>query len=186
MSLAKRVVPGVSKRDDFPVVGTRSALLVIDVQRHLSLPHSGEEAVQNSYFFNEACPAAVENIAKLVGSFRLVRDESEVGSEVIWTYLQSATRDGRDISLDYKLSGPDLANIPGPQTDPVDLFLPHLQPHLAEGKGDILIPKTSCNVFVSTNIDYMLRNLHVEQCEYQYWNELPSSYYLFENVSCLI
>ena len=166
MSLAKRVVPGVSTRRDFPVVGTRSALLVIDVQKYLSLPHSEEEANQNSYFFNKACPASVQNIAKLVESFRLVRDESRGGSEVIWTYLQSATRDGRDISLDYKLSGPDLANIPGPQTDRTDLFLPQLQPDPAKGKGDILLPKTSCNVFVSTNLDYMLRNLHVEQCEY--------------------
>uniref|UniRef100_A0A7S3L5M0 Isochorismatase-like domain-containing protein n=1 Tax=Amphora coffeiformis TaxID=265554 RepID=A0A7S3L5M0_9STRA len=163
MSLAKRVVPGVSTRGDFPVVGARSALLVIDVQKHTSLPHSEEGAAQNPYFFNEACPAAVENIAKLVESFRIVRDESKNGSEVIWTYLQSATRDGRDISLDYKLSGPDLANIPGPQTDRTDIFLPHLQPDLARGKGDILLPKTSCNVFVSTNVDYMLRNLHVEQ-----------------------
>ena len=165
MSLAKRVVPGVSRRNVFPLVGSKSALLVIDVQKYLSLPRSEEEAAEKSYFFNEAFPPAMENIAKLVDSFRLVRDESKCGSEVIWTYLQAATRDGRDISLDYKLSGPDLSSIPGPRTTVSDLFLEKVQPDLVKGKGDIVLPKTSCNVFCSTNIDYMLRNLHVEQCE---------------------
>jgi ureidoacrylate peracid hydrolase len=32
-----------------------------------------------------------------------------------------------------------------------------------EGRGDIKIPKTWCSVFPSTNLSYVLRNLHVEQ-----------------------
>ena len=36
-------------------------------------------------------------------------------------------------------------------------------PDQATGKGDILIPKTSCSVFQSTNLDYVLRNLNIEQ-----------------------
>lgn len=165
MSLARRVLPGVSKRTDFPLQGDRTALLIIDVQNYLSLPRSEEEAAGKSYFFNDASPGSVENIAKLADSFRLVRDNesTKTGFEVIFTYLQAATQDGRDISLDYKLSGPDLTNIPRPQTEPNELFLGHLQPDCTVGKGDILLPKTSCNVFVSTNIDYLLRNLHVEQ-----------------------
>ncbi|KAL3904030.1 MAG: hypothetical protein SGILL_010223, partial [Bacillariaceae sp.] len=32
-----------------------------------------------------------------------------------------------------------------------------------DGKGDIVVPKTACSVFTSTNLDYTLRNLFVEQ-----------------------
>ena len=44
-----------------------------------------------------------------------------------------------------------------------DIFLDNLRPDLSCGKGDILLPKTSCSVFQSTNLDYLLRNLGVEQ-----------------------
>lgn len=167
MSLASRVVPGSSKRTDFPLMGDRCALLIIDVQKYLSLPRSSAEAANKSYFFEQACPAALQNIQKLTEAFRLVRDDPMASRksayEVIFTYLQSGTRDGRDISLDYKLSGPDLSNIPDVHTEPRDIFLDALPADTSTGKGDILLPKTSCNVFVSTRIDYMLRNLGIEQ-----------------------
>jgi nicotinamidase-related amidase/Sec-independent protein translocase protein TatA len=85
------------------------------------------------------------------------------GCEVIFTYLQSTTKDNRDISLDYQLSGPLLAQIPNVTTSMEDLFLPELMPSIHAGKGDILLPKTSCSVFQSTNLDYILRQLQVEQ-----------------------
>jgi nicotinamidase-related amidase len=90
--------------------------------------------------------------------------------EVIFTYLQSMTNDGRDISLDYKLSGPLLAGIPRShvrgssrqENDDNDaLFLPDCRPSPA-GRGDLRLPKTSCNVFASTNLDYLLRQLGVD------------------------
>lgn len=166
MSLSSRVIPGVSKRTDFSLVGDKCALLVVDIQKYLSVPSSPEEAAEKAYFFNEACPSAIDKISKLAEAFRVVRDDPtgrKSGCEVIFTYLQSATKDGRDISVDYKLSGPDLANIPRIGTDHKELFLKELEPDIATGKGDILLPKTSCNVFVSTNIDYLLRNLGIEQ-----------------------
>lgn len=166
MSLASFVVPGTSKRTDFPLVGDRCALLIVDIQKYLSLPRSPEEAAEKAYFFDDASPSAIDRIRKLTEAFRVVRDDPtgrKSGFEVIFTYLQSATRDGRDISLDYKLSGPDLANIPRFGMDYHDIFLESLPVDPNTGKGDILLPKTSCNVFVSTNIDYMLRNLGVEQ-----------------------
>jgi len=80
------------------------------------------------------------------------------GSEVIFTYLEALTDDSRDASLDYKLSGELLSNLPCPSS-PAE-FLPGITPISGE---DIIIPKTSCSVFQSTNIDYVLRNLGVEQ-----------------------
>lgn len=189
MSLARNVVPGVSRRSDYTLVGDKSALLIVDIQKYLSQPR--KDAPPNPYFYHQASPKAIENIIKLAQAFRLVRDggansssggsnhkkgseEHEAalssssaratsGYEVVFTYLQSATLDGRDISLDYKLSGPDLANIPRVSTDYDDIFLESLQPDPLHGKGDLLLPKTSCNVFLSTNIDYLLRNLGIEQ-----------------------
>jgi len=114
MSLRDGVKPGVSRRYDFPLVGSKAALLIIDVQQYLSSPASPGQAKE--YFYRESLPPAVQNIQKLAQAFRVVRDDpeavSKTGCEVIFTYLQAATNDGRDISLDYKLSGPKLNEIP--------------------------------------------------------------------------
>uniref|UniRef100_A0A7S3Q7F3 Isochorismatase-like domain-containing protein n=1 Tax=Chaetoceros debilis TaxID=122233 RepID=A0A7S3Q7F3_9STRA len=86
------------------------------------------------------------------------------GCEVIFTYLQALTPDRRDISLDYKLSGARLSNtLPHPgrvasfHTLPSELHPSH------DHKGDIFLPKTSCSVFQSTNIHYILSNLRMRQ-----------------------
>eukprot|EP00816_Leptocylindrus_hargravesii_P007402 CAMPEP_0196807500 /NCGR_PEP_ID=MMETSP1362-20130617/7478_1 /TAXON_ID=163516 /ORGANISM="Leptocylindrus danicus, Strain CCMP1856" /LENGTH=690 /DNA_ID=CAMNT_0042181449 /DNA_START=101 /DNA_END=2173 /DNA_ORIENTATION=- len=78
------------------------------------------------------------------------------GAEVIFTFLESLTQDMRDISTDYKLSGPFFQTLPTPGAAE---FLVELTPEC----DDIRIPKTSCSVFLSTNIDYVLRNLGMEQ-----------------------
>jgi nicotinamidase-related amidase len=72
--------------------------------------------------------------------------------EVLHTIIQSLTEDGRDRSLDHKMT-------------PI-----HVAPSLPEGlpvaalapAGDeIMLPKTSSGVFNSTNIDYLLKNLGI-------------------------
>jgi ureidoacrylate peracid hydrolase len=168
MSIRARVKPAISQRIDFPLQGKKVALLVIDIQNYLSTPDGPEDAKENVYLYEESLPRAVRNIQKLVKAFRLIRDdpetrEQQTGCEVIFTYLQAATMNGRDISLDYKLSGPKLTNIPLADCKEEDLFLDGCMPDKFTGKGDIMIPKTSCSVFVSTNLDYILRNCGVEQ-----------------------
>lgn len=159
-SLAERVIPGKSKRSDFPLIPSRCALLIVDIQAYLSEPSDGED--EKSYIFNHALPHAVSNIEKLLEKFRSLRDsEYQHGCEVLFTYLESLTNDCRDVSLDYKLSGPKLASLPNSVTAPA-AFLLNIEPS-SQGRGDIRIPKTSCSVFQSTNINYVLRNLHVEQ-----------------------
>jgi nicotinamidase-related amidase len=156
MSLLERVKPGISRRVDFALRRSKCALLVIDIQSYLTYP-------EHDYFHQIALPRAIQNIEKLAAQFRSIRDASSSsgGCEVLFIYLQSLTKDRRDISLDYKLSGPMLAGIP--RLGDSNIFLPECQPDLHCGKGDLLIPKTSCSVFQSTNLDYVLRNLGIEQ-----------------------
>lgn len=151
--LSRHVHAGRSKRNDFPVLLHTSALLVIDVQKHL--PY------QECSYYQERFPTCICNIQSLCNTFRDFRNVNSFGGEVIFTYLQSLTNDGRDISLDYKLSGPTLANIP--RVTDTDLFWPELLPDTTSAKGDVLIPKTSCSVFQSTNLNYVLQNLSIQQ-----------------------
>jgi ureidoacrylate peracid hydrolase len=165
MSFRDRIRPGITQRTEFALESRHAALLVIDIQQALSVP--SQEWQTKDYLYCEALPKAIHAIGKLVQAFRVVRDDEETmtrnGCEVIFTYLQSMTRDSRDISLDYQLSGPLLANLPSVMTPMENLFLPELMPSQVIGKGDILLPKTSCSVFQSTNLDYLLRNLQVQQ-----------------------
>lgn len=157
--LAEAVIPGKSSREDFHLIPRRCAILVIDIQEYLSKPvENGEE---QSYFFQESLPEVVENISKLVSKFRSIRDSQSQGCEVIFTYLEALTKDCRDISLDYKLSGPKLSALPNAASNPAK-FLVEVSPTV-DGRGDIKIPKTSCSVFASTNLRYVLQNLRVEQ-----------------------
>ena len=72
------------------------------------------------------------------------------GIEVTYTLIESLTADGRDRSLDYKITG---FNVPkgSPDAQMVD--------ELAPAADEIVFSKTSSSVFISTNIDYVLRNL---------------------------
>jgi len=185
---------GTARREDFALVPSKTALLIIDIQKYLSnLPESaaahrdnndddddsnenGAGDERDDYYSNESLPNALLRIRQLLEAFRSIRDATDdiaaattstgccpCPCEVIFTYLQCLTKDGRDISLDYKLSGPLLCNIPRFGTPLEDLFLPECMPLPSKGRGDILLPKTSCSVFQSTNLDYVLRNLGKEQ-----------------------
>src|SRR5438552_18150882 len=62
------------------------------------------------------------------------------------------TRDGRDRSLDYKISGIDVPRGP---------WEAQVLDEIAPADDEMIFRKTSSNVFISTNIDYVLRNLGV-------------------------
>ena len=72
----------------------------------------------------------------------------------MYTVIQSLTADGRDRSLDYKLSG---FHCPPGSADAEVLEC------IAPGPDDIVLPKTSSSLFNSTHADYLLRNLGVRQ-----------------------
>jgi ureidoacrylate peracid hydrolase len=130
----------------------RTTLLFVDVQNYNCSWDGGEYAHLNGaereqrygYFFRTMKSSALPNMVLLR---KVCRD---AGIEVTYTFIESLTADGRDRSLDYKITG---FNVPkgSPDARMVD--------ELAPDDDEILFPKTSSSVFISTNIDYVLRNL---------------------------
>src|SRR3984957_19585760 len=131
-----------------------TTLLFVDVQKYNCTWEGGEYAhlsaaereAQYGYFFRTFRESALPNMVRLQESCRRAR------IEVTYTIIESMTADGRDRSLDYKITG---FNVPkgSPDARMVDALRP--------GYDEIIFPKTSSSVFISTNIDYVLRNLGV-------------------------
>jgi len=120
---------------------SRTALLIIDVQRGIFHPGA---ATSRPYFHASARDVAIPNMRRLLAAMRAA------GGEVIYTVIESLTRDGRDRSLDYKQTGFHFP--PGsPETQVIE--------ELAPGPDEIVLPKTSSSLFNSTTIAYLLRNL---------------------------
>jgi ureidoacrylate peracid hydrolase len=129
-----------------------AALLIVDVQNYNCSWNGGEYAHLSAaereqrygYFFRTLKDSALPNMVKLQQACR------RGGIEVTYTLIESLTADGRDRSLDYKITG---FNVPKGSWDAK--MVDELEP----GGDEIIFPKTSSSVFISTNIDYVLRNL---------------------------
>ena len=144
-----------------------AALLFIDVQNYSANPDAPRFAAMRAedresrygFFFGVMRETAVPNMRRLQAAFRAA------GIEVMYTVIENLTRDGRDRSLDYKISGLDV---------PKGSWEAKVLDAIAPEEDEIVIPKTSSSVFISTNIDYVLRNLgvrslviagiHTDQC----------------------
>jgi nicotinamidase-related amidase len=136
------------KRNE-PFRAGETALLLVDMQRVWLEPGadpSHPERGPDHYFYRQTSSQTIPNQERLLKAARAN------GVEVIHTIIQSLTEDGRDRSLDHKLTPIHIA--PSRQEGlPV--------PALAPAGDEILLPKTSSGVFNSTNIDYVLKNLGV-------------------------
>jgi ureidoacrylate peracid hydrolase len=129
-----------------------TAILFVDVQNYNCLWDGGEYAhlsvaeknERYGYFFRTLKDSALPNMVLLQQACR------RAGIEVTYTIVESLTADGRDRSLDYKITGFHVAK-GSADARVVD--------ELAPSADEILFPKTSSSVFISTNIDYVLRNL---------------------------
>ena len=73
--------------------------------------------------------------------------------EVIYTVIENLTQDGRDRSLDYKLSDFNFAK---------GSWESRVVEEIAPQGDEIVLPKTSSSVFNSTSLDYLLRNIGIE------------------------
>jgi ureidoacrylate peracid hydrolase len=137
-----------------PIEPAHTALLFVDVQKYNCTWDGSEYAdlgaadkeQRFAYFFRHLEATALPNMVRLQRACR------GAGIEVTYTVIESLTADGRDRSLDYKITG---FNVPkgSPDARMVD--------DLAPIDDEIVFPKTSSSVFISTNIDYVLRNLGV-------------------------
>jgi ureidoacrylate peracid hydrolase len=129
-----------------------TALLLVDVQNYNCTWDGGEYAHLDpaekeqrfGYFFRTLRDNALPNMMALQRACRGAR------IEVMYTLIESLTADGRDRSLDYKISG---FNVPKGSPDA------EIVEELAPLADEMVFPKTSSSVFISTNIDYVLRNL---------------------------
>ena len=130
---------------DRPIIKGCAALLIIDVQNGTCGP---KEAETRPEFYKATALRVIPNIAALLAAFRTA------GLEVIYTVIENLTKDGRDRSLDYKISGISVAK--GSWDAQVcDAITP--------GEDEIVLRKNSSNAFISTNIDYLLRSMGKRQ-----------------------
>ncbi|MQT11196.1 cysteine hydrolase family protein [Segnochrobactrum spirostomi] len=138
-------------RRDAPFRKGETGLLLVDMQRiwiEPGLDPFHPERGPDHYFYREVRERVVPNQRRLLAAARAA------GIEVLHTIIQSLTEDGRDRSLDHKLT---------PMHVPPSLAEGLPPPELAPVGDEILLPKTSSGVFNSTNLDYLLKNLGVRQ-----------------------
>jgi nicotinamidase-related amidase len=134
---------------DAPFVAGETAILLVDMQRiwlEPGLDPSHPERDADHYFIKQTSGVTIPNNEKLLAAARAN------GVEVLHTIIQSLTEDGRDCSLDHKMTPIHVA-----PSRPEGLPVPSLMPV----RDEIMLPKTSSGVFNSTNIDYVLKNLNV-------------------------
>ena len=127
---------------EVPIDPAHAVLLIIDVQNYCI----GAKAGKSEYFRQRLRDTVLPNIRRLQTACR------RAGIEVVYSVIENMTRDGRDRSLDYKISGIDV---------PLGSKNAHVLEEIAPANEEMIFRKTSSSVFISTKIDYVLRNLGV-------------------------
>jgi len=124
-----------------------TALLVIDLQKGEYNPEIISKKPHDKYMWDR-----INNIVLPNG--KIIIDKCRQNKiEVIYTVIESYTKDGRDRGIDYKISGIFCAKN-SKESEVLDEIKPL--------ENEIIIPKTSSSVFNSTNIEYVLRNLSIQ------------------------
>ncbi len=138
-----------------PVVPGQTALVVIDVQNYTMETGGASEGMDPAakeakygFFFKEMRERALPNMQRLLAACR------GKGIEVIYTVMAALTEDGRDLSLDYKITGFFCHK---------DSWDAQVMDEVAPVGDEIVLPKGSSSVFISTHIDYLLRNMGKRQ-----------------------
>ncbi|HET6620936.1 MAG TPA: isochorismatase family cysteine hydrolase [Dongiaceae bacterium] len=127
-----------------PFEPKRTCLLLIDTQNYVWNP---EVAKRVPYFDRQVREVVLPNLRRLIDTFH------GAGAEVMYTIIENYTKDGRDRSLDYKLSNFFIAK---------GSWEAKVLDAIAPSDDDIVLPKTSSGVFNSTNIEYLLRNIGID------------------------
>ena len=125
----------------------RTSLLFVDMQRIWCEPGLDPTHTQgaDSYYHRRLRQTVIPNQVRILDAAR------QADCNVLHTVIESLTLDGRDRSLDHKLSAMHV-----PKGAPEGQVIPELAPI----DNEIVLPKTSSGVFNSTSIDYVLRNLN--------------------------
>jgi nicotinamidase-related amidase len=129
---------------DRPFDPKRTCLLLVDTQNIVWNP---EVAKRHPTFDEQLRTTVVPNLRRLIDGFRAA------GAEILYTVMENLTQDGRDRSLDYKLSNFFIAK---------GSWEAKVLDALAPGEDDIVLKKTSSGLFNSTNVEYLLRNIGID------------------------
>ena len=132
----------ISPSREVPINSAHTGLLIIDVQNYCTRAEVGK----TEYFLRSLRDIVLRNIQRLQSACRSGR------IEVMYSVIENMTRNGRDRSLDYKISGIDV---------PCGSWEAQVLDEVAPADDEMIFRKTSSSVFISTNIDYVLRNLGV-------------------------
>jgi ureidoacrylate peracid hydrolase len=135
---------------DVPIDPAHAALLIVDVQNYCAHPDGAGsrklDAQQCRYLLGRLREIGLPNLQRLQSACRRAH------IEVVYAAVENMTRDGRDRSLDYKISEIDV---------PRGSWEARVLDEIAPAEDEMIFRKTSSSVFISTNIDYVLRNLGV-------------------------
>ena len=136
-------------RED-PIDPAHAALLIVDVQNYCAHPDGDAsrklDPQQRTYIFGRLRETVLPNLQRLQSACRRAH------IEILYAAVENMTRDGRDRSLDYKISGIDV---------PRGSWDAQVVDEIAPAEDEMIFRNTSSSVFISTNIDYVLRNLEV-------------------------
>lgn len=140
---------------DVAIVPAQSALVFIDVQNYATDPGAADfkalsdaEMAKYDYYFQRLKDLALPNMRRIQAAARMAR------VEVIYAVIENLTKDGRDRGLDYKISGINVTK---------GSWEARVSAAIEPGEDEIILRKNSSSVFISTNIDYVLRSLGVRQ-----------------------
>ena len=135
---------------EIPIDSSHAALLIIDVQNYCAHPDGAGshklDTQQRHYLFGSLRETVIPNLQLLQSACRRAH------IEVVYAAVENMTRDGRDRSLDYKISEIDV---------PRGSWDAQVLAEIAPAEDEMVFRKTSSSVFISTNIDFVLRNLGV-------------------------
>ena len=119
----------------------KTTVLLVDVQNS---EIDDEHKESTPWYYQQITEHCLPNMKRIIELGR------SLGMEIMYTTIENLTADGRDRSLDHKLS-----EIFVKKNSKEGLVIDEVAP----GEDDIWLKKTSSGVFNSTNIDYILRNL---------------------------
>jgi ureidoacrylate peracid hydrolase len=135
---------------EVPIDPAHAALLIVDVQNYCAHPDGaawrGLAQQKGDYFFRSLREIVLPNLLRLQSACR------QAHIEVAYAAVENMTWDGRDRSLDYKITGIDV---------PRGSWDAQMLDAIAPAEDEMIFRKTSSSVFISTNVDYVLRNLGV-------------------------
>jgi ureidoacrylate peracid hydrolase len=135
---------------EVPIDPGHAALLIVDVQNYCAHPDGAAsrklDPQQRRYLFGSLRETVLPNLRLLQSACRRAH------IEIVYAAVENMTRDGRDRSLDYKISGIDV---------PRGSWEAQVLDEIAPAEDEMIFRKISSSVFISTNIDYVLRNLEV-------------------------